>query len=104
MPEVARGSSTDSVDSPDGSGNECGSPTTQSTDICSSNVYVNDIGIVREGDAMISHNGPGCNAHAPTLSSFSGTVFVNGKGTGRKGDEYSSHVITSGSGNVFAGG
>jgi len=39
-----------------------------------------------------------------SLTSFSSTVFVNGKGVGRKGDEYSGHTLTSGSGNVFAGG
>jgi len=38
------------------------------------------------------------------LTSFSSTVFVNGKGVGRQGDQYSGHTLTSGSGNVFAGG
>jgi len=104
MPEVARKDSVDSVASPDGSGSGCGSPTTQSTDIGSGDVFCNGIGVVREGDAMISHPGPGCPPHAPTLSTYSSTVFINGKGCGRLGDEYSAHIITSGSGNVFAGG
>jgi hypothetical protein len=38
------------------------------------------------------------------LTSFSSSVFVNGKGVGRIGDEYSGHTISSGSSNVFAGG
>lgn len=105
MPEVARKDSTDTVSSPDGSGFCCGSPSTQSTDKGSDDVFVNNIGVVREGDAMITHNYPGpcCNPHAPTLSTFSSTVFVNNKAIGRKGDEYSSHIITSGSADVFAG-
>jgi len=32
------------------------------------------------------------------------TNFVNGKGIGRKNDEYSGHTVSSGSSNVFAGG
>ena len=104
MPEVARKDSVDSVSSPDGSGSGCGSPTTQSTDIGSGDVFCNGIGVVRESDGMISHPGPGCPPHAPTLSTYSSTVFINGKGCGRKGDEYSAHIITSGSGDVFAGG
>ena len=105
MPAVARKDSKDTVASPDGSGVCCGSPSTQSTDEGSSNVFINGIGAVREADAMITHNyaGPCCNPHAPKLSSFSSTVFVNGKGIGRLGDDYSSHVISSGSSNVFAG-
>jgi uncharacterized Zn-binding protein involved in type VI secretion len=105
MPAVARKDSKDTVASPDGSGICCASPSTQSTDKGSSNVFVNTIGAVREGDAMITHPYPGpcCNPHAPTLSSFSSTVFVNGKGIGRLGDDYSQHVISSGSSDVFAG-
>ena len=55
---------------------------------------------------MIVHPFPGpcCAPHAPTLSSSSTTVFVNGRGLGRQDDDYSAHVISSGSSNVFAGG
>jgi uncharacterized Zn-binding protein involved in type VI secretion len=48
--------------------------------------------------------GIACVPHQVPLTKFSSTVFVNGKGVGRKGDEYSGHTITSGSSNVFAGG
>lgn len=106
MPSVARMSSTDTVDSPDGSGICCASSSVQSTDAGSGNVFANGIGVVRLGDTMIPHPFPGpcCVIHAPALSSSSGSVFVNGKGIGRLGDDYSGHVISSGSGNVIAGG
>lgn len=103
--QVARKDSTDTVFSPDGSGMYCMAPTTQSTDKGSSDVFVNGIGAVRQGDTMKVHAGPGCPPHAPPLTSCSGTVFVNGKGVGRIGDAYGgNHTILSGSSNVFAGG
>ncbi len=104
MPAVARKGGKDSVASPDGSGPGCGSPSTQATDEGSSNVFVNGIGVVRQGDRMRSHPEPGCLPHAPALSIQSTTVFVNGRGIGRKDDAYGgSHIISSGSNNVFAG-
>jgi uncharacterized Zn-binding protein involved in type VI secretion len=48
--------------------------------------------------------GEGCFPPTSIISAVSSTVFVNGKGIGRLGDEYSGHTLTSGSGNVFAGG
>lgn len=104
MPAVARMDGKDSVASPDGSGDGCGSPTTQATNQGSANVFVNGIGVVREDDAMKTHSGPGCVPHAPKLTTFSSSVFVNGKGIGRKDDGYNGHIITSGSPDVFAGG
>jgi uncharacterized Zn-binding protein involved in type VI secretion len=104
MPEVARKGGTDSVASPDGSGDKCKSPSTSATDVGSDNVFVESVGVVREGDTMASHNGPECTPHAPALSTFSGTVYANGKKIGRKGDSYSDHTITSGSSKVIAGG
>jgi hypothetical protein len=105
MPEVARKSSTDTVASPDGSGICCASPTTHSTDIGSTTVFCDGIGVVREDDAMISHTYPGpcCATHAPILTTYSATVYANGKRLGRKGDAYSGHVISSGSSTVFCG-
>ncbi len=88
--------------------------TTQVSEAGSSTVFVNGIGVVRSEDAMASHpDGSPCTIsainHAPTLSTFSSTVFANGKGIGRIGDKYNSdhhfdHTIASGSTNVFAGG
>lgn len=103
MPGVARKSGTDSVASPDGTGDNCASPTTQATDAGSNDVIVNGIGAVRQGDAMKTHPAPGCGPHAPTLSSFSSTVIVNGKGVGRLNDSYNGHTITSASSDVIAG-
>ena len=104
MPGIARKGGKDSVASPDGSGDGCGSPTTQATDTGSSDVFVNGIGAVRRDDAMNTHNGPGCIPHAPTLSTYSETVFVNGRNVGRLGDSYNGHPISSASTDVFAGG
>lgn len=103
MPEVARKNQIDIVNSPDGTGPSCNSPTTQATYEGSSKVFVEGTGVVRAGDAMLAHPGPGCIAHAPVLTSFSTKVFVEGKGIGRKGDEYEGHAIATGSSKVFVG-
>jgi len=104
MPAVARKNSTDTVASPDGTGDECGYPTTQSTAEGSGDVFCNNIGVVRAGDKMITHpHPPNCTPHAPALSSFSPNVFANNKKVGRIGDVYGGdHPISSGSANVFA--
>ena len=103
MPGVARGDSVDTVAVDHGTGVACLSATTQSTDVCSGNVFVNKIGVVRKGDAMISHPSAGCPPHAPGLSTHSPNVFANKKQIGRLGDLYTGgHVISSASGNVFA--
>ena len=77
----------------------------------SSNVFVNGIGISRQGDNNTTHKLPPfppprpCPTHAAGISSGSGTVKVNGKGCGRVGDGISGCTsVASGSGNVFAGG
>ena len=101
MPAVARKSGTDTVST----GHGC--DTTTVTDKGSSDVNVNSIGAVRAGDLCQVHlipAGSSCVPHTVSLTSYSGSVFVNSKGIGRLGDEYSGHTVTSGSGNVFAGG
>ena len=87
--------------------------TTQKSDAGSSNVFAEGTGVVRKDDAMKSHaNGDPCVAsavnHAPTVSTHSSTVFVNGKEIARIGDKYNSesnqdHKITTGATTVFAG-
>ena len=72
----------------------------------SSNVFVNGIGVSRQGDNNTTHLLPGvpCPAHAAPIASGSGTVFVNGKGCGRVGDSISACTsVAAGSSNVFAG-
>jgi uncharacterized Zn-binding protein involved in type VI secretion len=101
MPAVSRKSGTDSIST----GHGCDATTV--TDQGSSDVIVNSIGAVRAGDLCQVHlipAGSSCVPHTVPLTSFSGSVFVNGKGVGRQGDQYSGHTLTSGSGNVFAGG
>jgi uncharacterized Zn-binding protein involved in type VI secretion len=102
MPGIARKGGTDSVASPDGTGPGCGFPTTQKTNEGSSDVFVNGVGVVRTGDTMNNHPGPGCIEHAPTLSSSS-SVYANGRRIGRQGDGYNGHIISSSSTDVFAG-
>lgn len=121
MPLVALKSGSSNITCTDGAkGSSCGTNvwnwntgTTQVSDAGSSTVFVNGIGVVRNGDAMASHpDGVPCTSspinHVPTLSTYSSTVFVDGKQIGRIGDKYDSdghydHTIASGSTNVFAG-
>ena len=77
----------------------------------SSNVFVNGIGISRQGDSNTTHKLPPfppprpCPVHSASISSGSSTVKINGKGCGRVGDGISGCTsVASGSSNVFAGG
>ena len=71
----------------------------------SSNVFVNNRAVSRQGDKNTPHLLPGnpCPGHSTTISSGSSTVFINGKQCGRVGDPTCTSVA-SGSSNVFAGG
>ena len=74
----------------------------------STNVFVNGIGVSRQGDSNTTHllppNIPPCPAHAAGIASGSSTVKVNGKGCGRVGDGISGCTsVAAGSSNVFAG-
>lgn len=105
MPAAARGDGDDSVISKTGTGDECKKPVGTSTDECSSTVFIEGTGVVREGDQVAPHNKAGCSNDSSTLTSFSSKVFANGKGIARIGDQYGSdNTITSGSSKVFAGG
>ena len=72
---------------------------------CSTNVFVNGIGISREGDVNHPHKvPPGCGLHQKPISTGSTTVFINNKGCGRIGDDISACTsVASGSVNTFAG-
>lgn len=103
MPPVARKDGVEIVYSPDGSGSECESPTVQRSYIGSDDVFANSIGVVRLGDAMLPHSGPGCGTHAPPLTNGSPNVFANNRPVGRLGDRYGgNHILVTGSPNVFA--
>ena len=72
-----------------------------------SNVFVNGIGVSREGDNNTSHLLPGspCPSHSAPIASGSSTVKINGQGCGRVGDSISGCTsVAAGSPNVFAGG
>lgn len=105
MPAASRGDGVDAVVSKTGVGDECRNPTMTSTDECSSSVFVEGTGIVRQGDQVAPHNKGGCSTDTATLSSYSSKVFANGKGVARIGDQYGGdNTITSGSSKVFIGG
>ena len=73
----------------------------------SSDVFVNCIGVSREGDNNTSHLLPGspCPSHSAPIASGSSTVKINGQGCGRVGDSISGCTsVAAGSPNVFAGG
>ena len=74
----------------------------------SSDVFVNDIGVSRQGDNNTSHllppNVPPCPVHSAPIATGSTTVFVNGKGCGRIGDSITGCTsVAAGSPTVFAG-
>ena len=74
---------------------------------CSGDVFVNSIGISRQGDNNTPHlKPPGpCPTHAAPITTGSTTVFINGKGCGRIGDGITACTsVATGSANVFAGG
>ena len=114
MPEAARGNATETVDTVhvavgDANPNDgiaCdAAPTTTSTNVCSSKVFAEGIGVVRQGDAVTAHTFPGCSTHTPGLTSFSSKVTIEGKGAGRKGDSYGcGATIITGSSKVIIGG
>ena len=71
-------------------------------------VFVNGIGVSRQGDLNTSHllppNVPPCPAHAAGIAVGSLKVKVNGKGIGRVGDSIAGCTsVAAGSTNVFAG-
>lgn len=101
MPAAARGDGTEDV----AILHSTCQPMTQ-TNECSSDVFVNNIGVVRKGDKVMPHtyNPPQCPLHDPGLSSYSSSVFINGKNAGRLGDKYACNAkIITGSDNVFIG-
>ena len=73
----------------------------------STDVFVNGIGVSRQGDVNTSHLTPidaPCPPHTAAITTGSSTVFVNGKGCGRVGDSISACTsVAAGSSNVFAG-
>lgn len=70
----------------------------------SSDVFVNGIGVHRQGDGWAVHT-CGDNTHDGTLASGSSTVFANGLQIGRIADPIScGSVVAQGSEDVFAGG
>ena len=73
----------------------------------SPNVFINRIPVSRQGDKNTVHLLPGvpCPSHSAPIAAGSTSVFVNGKGMGRVGDELIDCTsVASGSPDVFAGG
>ena len=74
----------------------------------STNVFVNGIGVSRQGDLNTTHllppNVPPCPSHSAGIAIGSTKVFANGKGVGRITDSISGCTsVAQGSTNVFAG-
>lgn len=74
----------------------------------SENVFVNGIGVSRQGDVNTVHTFPSgleCPTHKQPIAIGSTTVKVNSKGCGRIGDAITAcTAVAQGSTNVFAGG
>ena len=73
----------------------------------SPDVFVNSIGISRQGDNNHPHlveSGAICLTHQAAITTGSPTVSINGKGCGRIGDAVTACTsVASGSSNVFCG-
>ena len=74
----------------------------------SSDVFVNNIGVSRQGDDNTTHlrppNLPPCPGHSAPITTGSTSVFVNNKGCGRIGDSITGCTsVAAGSSNTFAG-
>ena len=108
MPAIALADGHSTVFSKSGSGKDCKFPKiTETGPHTYNNVVVgpNLYQPVLQGDQVGFHEFYGCGPDNSTLTTFSSTVFIGGKGVGRIGDEYGSdNIITSGSSNVFIGG
>lgn len=104
MPAVGRAG--DTVISIDGTGYKCRQPMETSVgEVNGNSVYANGILIVVQGNTISPHPKSGCSTDTSTLSTFSSTVFIGGKGVGRIGDSYGGvNTISQGSPSVFAGG
>jgi uncharacterized Zn-binding protein involved in type VI secretion len=101
MSKVARKNGADTVNT----GHGCDSTTV--TDVGSSSVFVNGIGVCRKGDRIKIHtipSGSSCVPHTAVINVGSSSVFVNGIAIARLGDSADAGNISSGSNNVFAGG
>jgi uncharacterized Zn-binding protein involved in type VI secretion len=109
MPAVARANGVDTVYSLTGTLSSMSpirydNPVNTVTGTGSPNVFVNDTPVVRQDDTVGVHLNSTGGTDTSVLTTFSSTVFVNGKGIGRVGDQYTSdNTITSGSPTVFAG-
>ena len=72
-----------------------------------STVFANSILIARITDPTVSHAfppAPACAPHVANVNVGSATVFAVGLAMARIGDSTDAGAMTSGSGNVFAGG
>jgi uncharacterized Zn-binding protein involved in type VI secretion len=104
MPAAARGNATDSVFSRTGTGRNCNAPIGTTTGFVDCSVIINGKPAVKQGDIVHPHPFSGCGNDSSTLTSHSSTVFIESRGAGRIGDQYTAdNVITSGSTNVFIG-
>ena len=99
MPLIARGFATAIVATNHAGSPGCVGPSEQTSNLCSPNVFVEGVGVVRLGDIMNSHATPSnlCLPHAPALATASSNVFANNIAVGRITDTYAgpgTHVIT----------
>jgi uncharacterized Zn-binding protein involved in type VI secretion len=87
-------------------GHICASTTTLDTP-GQSTVFANKILVARETDPTVSHPfppNPPCAPHVANVNVGSATVFAVGLAIARIGDSTDAGAMTTGSGDVFAGG
>jgi len=108
MPSISRAG--DTVLSPDGRGKNCAFPLktsvgfTPGVEVNDKLVRVNGLLVPVEANMVAPHPKRGCSLDTSTLTTYSSTVRIGGKGIARIGDKYGDNIITKGSPTVFAGG
>ena len=88
-------------------GHPCDGTTTIGGSNTDGTVSANGIAVIVIGAPTVTHNilvGDACVPHVAALNAGSSTVRVNGIGVGRVGDSADAGSMTSGSGDVNAGG
>lgn len=106
MPAIARAEGVDQVQSMTGFGPGCKSPGMTTTGAATeSSVFIGGVPVVVASDTVGPHLLSGCKVvDTSTLTTYSSTVTIGGKGVGRVGDMYTSdNVIVTGSSTVFCG-
>lgn len=103
MPAVA--CITHSVLSPDGTGKNCAYPMqTTIGEGNSNNVRIGGLAVAVQGNKVAPHPKGGCSLDESSVSTYSSTIRIGGRGIARIGDMLGNNLITQGAATTFGGG